>query len=168
MLETKSTLTQKPAGSTSSRVIQTVVAVVLLAIIGVLVFRGINSRIKAASNVKQETLELAVPAVSVIHPKLGALKDELVLPGNIQAFTDSPIYARASGYLKAWHADIGAHVKAGQLLAEIEAPEVDQQVAQAKASLQQAKDALDQAQANYQQERRTRISLVSRLKGGRT
>jgi RND family efflux transporter MFP subunit len=151
MLETKFIPVQKSAPSKTARVTRTVLLVVLLAMIAVLVTRGISSRIKAASMVKQETLDLSVPSVSVIHPKLGALKDELVLPGNIQAFTDSPIYARASGYLKAWHADIGAHVKAGQLLAEIEAPELDQQVAQAKASLQQAKDALDQAQANFQQ-----------------
>jgi len=151
MLETQFIPVQKPRPSNSARVVRIVLVAVLLAMIAVLVTRGINSRIKAASMVKQETLDLSVPAVTVIHPKRGALRDELVLPGNIQAFTDSPIYARASGYLKAWHVDIGAHVKAGQLLAEIEAPELDQQVAQAKASLQQAKDALDQAEANYQQ-----------------
>ena len=79
------------------------------------------------------------------------MKDEVVLPGNIQAFTDSPIYARASGYLKQWNADIGARVKAGQVLAEIDAPELDQQVRQAKAAVQQAQAALDQALANRQQ-----------------
>ena len=129
----------------------TLVALAALAIAGVIIYRGIDSRIKAASAVKVETLELTVPAISVVHPKLGALKDEVVLPGNIQPFTDSPIYARASGYLKRWYADIGARVKAGQVLAEIDAPELDQQVSQAKASLQQARDSLDQALANYQQ-----------------
>ena len=84
---------------------------------------------------KQETLELAVPTVAVIHPKLGALQNEVVLPGNIQAFIDSPIYARASGYLKKWYADIGARVKAGQILAEIDAPELDQQVRQAQSAV---------------------------------
>ena len=74
-----------------------------------------------------------------------------MLPGNIQAFTDSPIYARASGYLKQWYIDIGARVKAGQVLAEIDAPELDQQVRQAKASIQQTQAALDQALANQQQ-----------------
>ena len=68
---------------------------------------------------------------------------EIILPGNIQAFTDSPIYARTNGYLKKWYVDIGAHVKAGQLLAEIETPEVDQQLDQARADL-------NTAQANYQ------------------
>ena len=151
MIDTQYIPVQKSQPSKGARALRLVLALVLLAVIAVLVTRGINSRIKSASAVKQETMNLAVPAVSVAHPKLGALKDELVLPGNIQAFTDSPIYARASGYLKQWHVDIGAHVKAGQLLADIEAPELDQQVAQARASLQQSKDALDQAEANYQQ-----------------
>jgi len=123
----------------------------LAAGLAVLVISGIRTRIKAASDVKQETLDLATPVVSVIHPKLGALKTEVVLPGNIQAYTDSPIYARSSGYLKKWYVDIGGRVKAGQLLAEIEAPEVDQQVLQAKAALDQAEAALEQARATYQQ-----------------
>ena len=63
---------------------------------------------------------------------MGSPQQEIVLPGNIQAFTDSPIYARTNGYLKKWYADIGTHVKAGQLLAEIETPEIDQQLAQAR------------------------------------
>ena len=125
--------------------------IALVVIVGFLVFRGINTRIKAASILRQETSDLALPTVSVVHPKRGALKDEIVLPGNIQAYTDSPIYARASGYLKQWSVDIGAHVKAGQMLAEIDAPELDQQVTQARANLQQAHASLDQATANYQQ-----------------
>ena len=108
-----------------------VLAVVLIA--GAVVVRGINSRIKAAAIVKKETLDLAVPSVAVIHPKRGAMKDEIALPGNIMAFIDSPIYARTSGYLKKWYADIGTHVKSGQLIAEIESPEVDQQLDQARA-----------------------------------
>lgn len=117
----------------------------------VVVMSGIRTRVKTAAAVKQQTLDQAVPVVSVIHPKRGALRDEVVLPGNIQAYTDSPIYARASGYLKAWYTDIGARVKAGQLLAEIEAPELDQQVRQAKAAVQQSEAALEQARANLQQ-----------------
>ena len=77
-----------------------------------------------------------------MHPKLGAPQNEVVLPGNIQAFNDSPIYARTNGYLKKWYVDIGARVKAGQLLADIETPEVDQQLDQARADL-------NTAQANY-------------------
>lgn len=116
-----------------------VVLAILLA--GGVVIRGINSRIKAAAIVKQETLELAVPSVSVIHPKIGALKDEIVLPSNIQAFVDAPIYARTSGYLKKWYTDIGTRVKSGQLIAEIEAPEIEQQ-------LQQARNTVATSQAN--------------------
>ena len=71
----------------------------------------------------------------MIHPKRGELKDEIALPGNIQAFVDAPIYARTSGYLKKWYFDIGARVKTGRLLAEIESPEVDQQLDQARAQL---------------------------------
>ena len=85
--------------------------------------------------IRQETIDQAVASVSVIHPKRGALKDEIGLPGNIQAFVDAPVYARTSGYLKKWYTDIGTRVKTGDLLAEIESPEVDQQLAQAKAEL---------------------------------
>jgi RND family efflux transporter MFP subunit len=82
---------------------------------------------------------------------MGDLQNEVVLPGNIQAFIDSPIFARASGYLKKWNADIGARVKAGQVLAEIDAPELDQQVRQAQSAVDQAKAALDQTLANLVQ-----------------
>ena len=126
-------------------------ALVVVLFAGAVVIWGINTRIQTAAAVKRETLDLAIPTVAVIHPKLGALKDEIVLPGNIQAYTDAPIYARASGYLKNWLADIGTRVKAGQQLAEIEAPELDQQVTQAKANVQQAQAALDQTLAASEQ-----------------
>ena len=111
------------------------VVVAVLLVVGIVVVRGINSRIKAAVVVRQETMDLAMPTVAVIHPKRGAMKDEIVLPGNIQAFVDSPIYARTNGYLKKWYSDIGTRVKTGDLLAEIESPEVDQQLSQARAEL---------------------------------
>jgi len=134
------------------RTLRTVVWLVLaLVIVAGIVFWGINARIQTASAVKETTEQLAIPAVTIIHPKPGAVKNEVVLPGNVQAFTDSPIYARSSGYLKKWFVDIGGHVKAGQELAIIEAPELDQQVRQAKATIQQAQAALDQAIANEQQ-----------------
>ena len=85
-----------------------------------------------------ETNELAVPNVSVITPKVTPGAEEIALPGNMQAFIDTPVWARSSGYLKAWYVDIGGRVKQGQLLAEIEAPEVDQQLLQARAQLQTA------------------------------
>jgi RND family efflux transporter MFP subunit len=106
-----------------------------LLVVGAVVILGIHSRISAASVIRERTLELAIPSVSVIHPKRGTLKDEIVLPGNIQAFVDAPVYARTSGYLKKWYTDIGTRVKTGELLAEIDSPEVDQQLSQAKAQL---------------------------------
>jgi RND family efflux transporter MFP subunit len=142
---------EKVKSSAGRRAANWIVLLALVLIVATVVSRGINARIKAASIVKQETMDLAIPAVSVIHPRLGESKQELVLPGNLQAFTYAPIYARTSGYLKKWYADIGTPVKAGQVLAEIEAPELDQQLRQAKANLQQAQAALEQAVANRQQ-----------------
>lgn len=127
------------------------VVVILAAAVGAVVNWGISARVKTSAAVARATLDDAAPAVAVVYPKHGATRNEVVLPGNMQAFTDSPIYARASGYLKQWHTDIGARVKAGQLLAEIEAPELDQQVTQAKSNVQQAQDALDQAMAMSEQ-----------------
>jgi len=114
------------------------VIVMLLLLVGgggVLVYYGIHSRTVSANTLAAETRVDSVMAVSVIHPKMGSADEEVVLPGNTQAFTDSPIYARTSGYLKKWYVDIGTHVKAGELLAEIEAPELDHQLQQAKADL---------------------------------
>jgi membrane fusion protein (multidrug efflux system) len=79
--------------------------------------------------------QLAIPTVSVVSPTLGNLGNGLVLPAEIRPWQEASIYARANGYLKDWVADIGAHVKSGQLLAEIETPDLDQQLAQAKAQL---------------------------------
>lgn len=107
----------------------------------VLLYSGIHTRVAAESELKKRTEEAAVPSVAVVFPREGAPTQEIVLPGSTQAFSDAPIYARTSGYLKRWYFDIGASVKAGQLLAEIETPEVDQQ-------LQQARADLDTAQAN--------------------
>ena len=82
---------------------------------------------------------MAVTAVSVVSPKLTAPAQEIILPGNVQPFISSPIYARTNGYLQKWYVDIGAHVKQGQLLAVIETPEVDQQLEQALSNLDTAK-----------------------------
>ena len=103
---------------------------------------GITTRVAAESNLARSTEDAAVPIVNVIHPKDGAPVEELILPGNTQAFSDTPIFARTSGYLKRWYFDIGAHVKRGDLLAEIETPEIDKQ-------LQQARAELETAQANH-------------------
>ncbi len=95
--------------------------------------------------------EQALPRVEVTEIGRSASKSELVLPGNIQAVTEAPILARADGYIKSRMVDIGDRVRAGQPLAEIEAPELDQQVRQAQANLQQTRAALDQALANERQ-----------------
>ena len=96
--------------------------------LGLGVYEGIRARATADATLKQATAEAAVPVVNVVSPTPGAPALEIRLPGTIQAFTDAPIFARTSGYLKRWYFDIGAHVKQGQLLAEIETPEVDQQL----------------------------------------
>src|ERR1043166_3534916 len=118
-----------------------------IAIILVLVIAfGIISRNKAEADLKRTTAAAAIPTVNVVRPKADAPTDEIVLPGNTQAFTDAPIFARTNGYVKSWHVDIGARVKKGQLLAEIETPEVDQQLQQAQADLQTARANLRQAE----------------------
>jgi RND family efflux transporter MFP subunit len=105
-----------------------------VAVIAVLAF-GIRSRVRAATSLRAATTLMAVPSVSVVQPKPAAPSQELILPGNIQPFISSPVYARTDGYLKKWYFDIGAHVKAGQLLATIQAPEVDEQLSQARSTL---------------------------------
>ena len=95
-------------------------------------------RVHAEAVLARETSEAAVQSVNVIHPQTGAPNQEIALPGYTQAFIDTPVYARTSGYLKTWRFDIGSHVKKGDLLAEIETPEVDQQLRQARADLSTA------------------------------
>ncbi|MBV8069962.1 MAG: efflux RND transporter periplasmic adaptor subunit [Acidobacteriaceae bacterium] len=111
-----------------------------------MLYSGITGRAKADTALNRETEQLAIPTVSVIRPNITEGAEEVVLPGNVQAYVDTPIWARASGYLKTWHVDIGAHVKKGELLAEIESPEVDQQLQQAKADLTTAQANLKLAQ----------------------
>jgi len=106
----------------------------LLVALGVAAW-GISTRAKALSVVTKETRELAVPTVSVTRPDKGAPQQEIVLPGTMQAFADAPIFARTNGYLRKWYADIGTRVHAGQVLAEIDTPEVDQQLAASRADL---------------------------------
>jgi RND family efflux transporter MFP subunit len=109
--------------------------VVVLAIGGVLVAVGILRRVHSNTVLAERTQELAAPTVTAATPKMGAPVDSFALPGNVTAYTDSPIYARTSGYLTRWYFDIGAKVKKGALLATIASPEVDQQLNQAKADL---------------------------------
>lgn len=119
-----------------------VVALVLLAVI----VDGIRSRHAAEDILQKQTVESAVPSVNVIYPTVSTLSSELALPGNTQAFMDTPIYSRTNGYLKQWFFDIGAHVRRGQLMAIIETPELDQQLQVAQADLKSAEANLNLAQ----------------------
>jgi RND family efflux transporter MFP subunit len=120
----------------------TVAAVALLVLV-VLAVLGILPRQHAMAALTGRTNELAAPSVIVANPKPGQPIQDLILPGNVTSYTDSPVYARTAGYLTKWYYDIGAQVKQGALLAEIASPEVDQQLAQAQADLSTA-----QANAN--------------------
>jgi RND family efflux transporter MFP subunit len=119
------------------------VLIIAVVVVAALLVSGIVSRVRARITLKAETAQVALTAVSVVTPKQTAPAEEIILPGNVQPFITSPIYARTNGYLKKWFFDIGAHVKKGQLLALIETPEVDQQ-------LQQARSNLSTAQANLE------------------
>ena len=99
---------------------------------------GVASRVRARAALNEKTLAAAAPVVAVLKPVAGDPENELLLPGNVEAFTDAPIYARTTGYVRAWYADIGTVVAKGQKLADIESPEVDQQLHQARADLQTA------------------------------
>jgi RND family efflux transporter MFP subunit len=141
-----------PAGPPRLSVALRLVLVVLLlggaAALSFVLYSGIARRVHADDDLRKETLDRAIQSVAVLHPKVGSLAEELVLPGNMEAFVATPLFARTSGYLKAWYFDIGSHVKAGQLLAEIEAPELDRQLDQARADVETAK-------ANYELARTT-------------
>jgi len=107
-------------------------------VLAVLAGFTVLSRSRARAELESDTLENLAPTVSIIHPKRSPAQIELELPGNITAFEEAPIYARVSGYLKHWSTDIGTRVTEGQELAEIETPELDQELKQADAALAQA------------------------------
>src|SRR4029077_19042690 len=100
-----------------------------------LAFWGISTRAKSLDVVTRETRELAVPTVSVIAPERGSPQQEIVLPGTMQAFADAGIFARVPGYVRKWYVDLGAPVRAGQLMADIDTPDIDQQLEQGRADL---------------------------------
>jgi RND family efflux transporter MFP subunit len=116
-----------------------------------LAFLGIHMRFSRMQAVQPASHETKME-VSVVHPEKVSTTTSVELPGQTQAYTDAPIFAQTSGYLKAWYFDIGAKVKAGDVLAEIDTPEVDQELAQAQAQLKVAQSALDLSQATFQRE----------------
>src|SRR4051794_35514222 len=124
--------------------------VVALIAAGLVVGTGIRAREEQGSKLKEWTDDQAVPSVAVTLPKAKALDSTIDLPGRLEAYYRAPIFARVSGYLKSWSVDIGARVKAGQVIAEIEAPDLDQQLLQARADLasQQASARLSEATLN--------------------
>jgi RND family efflux transporter MFP subunit len=124
---------REPARRSSTAGWLAVAAIVL--VFAALAWRGIASRARVMGELKRDTAELALPSVSVVSPKAGAPQEDIVLPGAIQAFTEAPIYARTSGYLKRRLVELGQRVKADQLLAEIDAPELEQQLNQARSDL---------------------------------
>jgi RND family efflux transporter MFP subunit len=140
-------MTPVPSKPSSPWLLFGLAAIVL--VFGIVIYSGIHERAQAESSLGVSTERAAVPIVNVVEPSSAGLSQEIVLPGNTQAFNDTPIYARTSGYLKHWYVDIGAHVKQGQLLADIDTPEVDQQLEQARADLKnsQANEQLAQITA---------------------
>jgi RND family efflux transporter MFP subunit len=124
--------------------------VIVLLIFAALGIFGVISRIHHNNVLAKTTQEAAAPAVIALTPKAGASTDTFTLPGNVTAYTDSPIYARTSGYLTKWYYDIGSHVKRGALLAEIATPELDQQLTQAQADFGTAEANAKNARAQAQ------------------
>jgi len=131
-----------PAAPPRKAVIIVVLVVVLLVLSGAV---SMFSRFRAGRALAKETEIDSVATVAVVHPIAEKPDEELVLPASLQAYEESPIYARTNGYLRRWYRDIGSHVARGELLADIDTPEVDQELSQARASRQQSVAQLDMA-----------------------
>src|SRR5256712_9546263 len=116
-------------------------AILFVVVIGLVVVGAVTlfQRRAQYQALAKETETLAIPTVAVIHPATESAQEDLVLPGSMQAYVESPIYARTNGYLKKWYRDIGSRVRRGELLADIDTPEVDQQLIQSKADLETSK-----------------------------
>jgi len=123
-----------PPAPPRKAIIIVILVVVVLALSGA---ASMLSRVRAGRALAKETDVDSVPTVVVVHPTAEKPDEELVLPASLQAYEESPIYARTSGYLLRWNRDIGSHVAKGELLAEIDTPEVDQELSQARASREQ-------------------------------
>ena len=132
---------QGPAPAGRGKILVGAVLLVLITA-GVVTFLNRSSEADALA---KETEAVSVPTVAVVQPQTEPGNDELVLPGNLQAFEESPIFARTNGYLLRWYKDIGSKVQKGELLAAIDTPEVDQELSQARATREQVKSALELA-----------------------
>ncbi|HUZ74762.1 MAG TPA: efflux RND transporter periplasmic adaptor subunit [Stellaceae bacterium] len=145
------------AGARRGRPVVSRVGMIVLALLVVTlavgIYRGIRGREVAATALAHVTEEDAIPTVSIVHPEARPPDQEIVLPGNVQAFEETPIYARTNGYLRHWYFDIGAHVKKGDLLAEIETPEADEQLRQARADLATAQANLAVAESTWKRDK---------------
>ncbi|MGH9517681.1 MAG: efflux RND transporter periplasmic adaptor subunit [Terriglobales bacterium] len=125
-----------------------VLAAVLGFIFVIIAAVGISMRVSESRALAKETEEIAVPTVDVVYPSTEAPQSELQLPSTLQAYIEAPIYARTTGYLRRWYKDIGSKVGKGELLADIETPEVDQELQQARAARDQAAAQLKLAQSS--------------------
>ncbi len=144
MIEQATSAPERAAGQPPSeppRRVGPVAIIFLLAVavaLGFMIYRGIGTRVSAEAKLEQTTHEAVALDVAVTHPKRLTGAQEIILPGDVEAFIDAPIYARVNGYLKKWYFDIGARVHKGDVLADIEAPELDAQLLQAQANLETA------------------------------
>jgi RND family efflux transporter MFP subunit len=128
--------TERAAPKGSRLFVFLLLGVILLVVVGTITLLQRRAQYQALAN---ETEARAIPTVAVIHPTVEAAQEDLVLPGTMQAYVESPIYARTNGYLKKWYRDIGSRVQKGELLADIDTPEIDQQLSQARADLNTSK-----------------------------
>jgi multidrug efflux pump subunit AcrA (membrane-fusion protein) len=127
--------------------------IILLIALGIMVVYGLMQRSAwTAAGQLQTNQNIAGLTVAVVQPEKAPAKIVVDLPGQTEAYTQAPIYAQTSGYLKKWFFDIGSHVRAGDVLGEVDTPAVDEQFNQAKATLGQAHAALDLSNATYQRD----------------
>jgi RND family efflux transporter MFP subunit len=138
-------MSSEPKPKRTSKFLLVVIPAALLIGFACLVFWRVQARLRVQAQLIPVATESNLIPVSIMHPIRSAADQDLTLPGNVQAYVETPIYARTNGYLKKWYVDIGGRVKEGQLLATIDTPEVDQQLNQAQAALLQAQASMDLA-----------------------
>ena len=148
---------EQPRGKGSRVFTILFVIVIVLVVLGAVTLFQRRTQYQALA---KETETRAIPTVAVIHASVESAEEDLVLPGAMQAYVESPIYARTNGYLKKWYHDIGSRVRQGELLADIDTPEVDQQLSQARADLNTA-----QANANLSKITATRYQELIKTDG---